>query len=116
MRVCVLAVFDYVKTVNPAFSAFMVEIHIDVVTRQSSAERDNGGIVTAVTAKLRHSSSHMKPTLALVLNFVMFNARVVLNDDFDYSVCKIFTLFQARVAFYHSSRTSTPCDNQHARE
>src|SRR2546423_8016094 len=116
MRVCVLAVFDYIKTVNPAFSAFMVEIHRDVVTRKTSAERDNGGIVTAVTAKLSDSARNMECLFALVLNFVMLNARVVLYDDFDHSVCKIFTLFQARVAFYHSSRTSTPCDNQHARE
>ena len=75
MRVGMLPCADDIQPVNPTLRAFMIERHVDVVTRKPRAERDSRRVVAAVATQARLRRRHMKSLRAFALHFVMIQPR-----------------------------------------
>src|SRR5258708_11467723 len=67
MSVGVLAIADDIETINPAFSAFLIHDHCDVVPRELCSQANAGRIKDAVAPQVSARGRHVKCRCVLIL-------------------------------------------------
>src|SRR2546423_13727373 len=115
MRIGMLTSVDHVETVDRTFGAFVIHLHIDVVTGKRCAKVDRSRVIRRVRSQLGPGGGDMKRAHTFALDLVVLKPGAICEREVNDGVSQIYAVVAgARIALDYRGRAVLFSDDHHA--
>src|SRR5205085_10453175 len=115
MRVGMLTSVDHVETVDRTFGAFVIHLHLDVVTGKRCTKVDRSRVIRRVGSQLGPGCRYMKRAHTVTLDLVVLKSGALCEREVNDGVSQInAVVVGARIALDYRGRAVLFGDDHHA--